>query len=425
MIDSRDRVVVHLDAAELGAHRVAGALGRERAGTQGVISFAYEPGWVAAPDAFALDPSLSLYEGEQYPPALPGIFADAAPDRWGRTLLERCEALRARREKRTPRQLDDWDFLVGVNDRVRIGALRIARASDGVFLDDEPLAIPPLARLRELEHWASEAERGLPEAGSEEERWIAMLIAPGSSLGGARPKANYADEDGALWIAKFPSREDRYDLGAWEYVTARLASRAGIEIPEPKLLALGAAHRTYCTRRFDRRGEERRLYASAMTLAGRRDNEPGASYPDIVRAIESFGDPAAIEADLEQLFRRLAFNVLVANHDDHLRNHGFLRTAAGWRLAPAFDVNPSPYPGEHSLSIDGSVRAADLDAVLGTAGLYRLGEGEAEEIVAQVRAATAEWKSEAAAAGLSRAELERMSVAFESHGADEAGTAKA
>ena len=269
MIDSRDRVVVHLDAAELGADRVAGALGRERAGAQGVISFAYEPGWVAAPDAFALDPSLPLYEGEQYPPALPGIFADAAPDRWGRTLLERREALSARKEKRTPRQLDDWDFLVGVNDRARIGALRIARASDGVFLDDEPLTIPPLARLRELEHWASEAERGLPEAGSEEERWIAMLIAPGSSLGGARPKANYADEDGALWIAKFPSREDRYDLGAWEYVTARLASRAGIEIPEPKLLALDAAQRTYCTRRFDRW-----IRARCGSGRGSRDRRP-------------------------------------------------------------------------------------------------------------------------------------------------------
>lgn len=425
MIDSRDRVVVHLDAAELGADRVAGALGRERAGAQSVISFSYEPGWVTAPDAFALDPSLALYEGEQYPPTLPGIFADAAPDRWGRTLLERREALSARKEKRAPRRLDDWDFLVGVNDRARMGALRIARPSDGTFLDHEPLTIPPLARLRELEHWASEVERGLPEAGTEEERWVAMLIAPGSSLGGARPKANYVEEDGALWIAKFPSRDDRHDVGAWEYVTARLASRAGIEIPEPKLLALGAAYRTYCVRRFDRRGGKRRLYASAMTLTGRRNNESGASYPDIVRAIESFGDPAAIEADLEQLFRRLAFNVIVANHDDHLRNHGFLRTAAGWRLAPAFDVNPSPYPGEHSLSVDGSVHASDLDAVLGTAGLYRLGEGKAEQIIAQVRAATADWRAEAAAAGMPREELERMSVAFEGHGADEAGTAKA
>jgi serine/threonine-protein kinase HipA len=425
LIDSRDRVVVHLDTPELGGDQVAGALVRERAGTQSVISFSYEPEWVAAENAFALDPSLFLYEGEQYSPALPGIFADAAPDRWGRTLLERREAVSARREGRAPRQLDDWDFLVGVNDRARMGALRIARASDGAFLDDEPLTIPPLARLRELEHWASEVERGLPEAGSEEERWIAMLIAPGSSLGGARPKANYVEEDGALWIAKFPSRDDRHDFGAWEFVTARLASRAGIEIPEPKLLALGATYRTYCARRFDRRGGERRLFASAMTLTGRRDNEPGAGYPDIVRAIESFGDPTAIETDLEQLFRRLAFNVIVANHDDHLRNHGFLRTAAGWRLAPAFDVNPSPYPGEHSLSIDGSVHASDLDTVLGTADLYRLGKGEAEQIIAQVCAATANWRAEAAAVGLPREELERMSVAFERHGADGAGTAKA
>lgn len=425
MIDSRDRVIVHLDAAELGADWVTGALARERAGAQSVISFAYEPGWVAAADAFALDPLLPLYEGEQYPPMLPGIFADASPDRWGRTLLERREALGARRQGRAPRQLDDWGFLVGVSDLARMGALRIARPSDGAFLDDEALAIPPLARLRELEHWASEVERGLPEAGTEEERWIAMLIAPGSSLGGARPKANYMEEDGALWIAKFPSREDRHDLGAWEYVVARLAARAGIEVPESKLLSLGGRYRTYCSRRFDRRGEERRLYASAMTLAGRRDNEPGASYPDIVRAIESFGDPAAIEADLEQLFRRLAFNVLVANHDDHLRNHGFLRTASGWRLAPAFDVNPSPYTGEHSLSLDGSVHAADLDVVREAAGLYRLGDGEASEIVEQVRSATAGWRAEAAAVGLPRAEIERMSAAFEKQGPGEAGAAEA
>ena len=181
-----NRVVVHLDAAEIGPRQAVGTLARERAGTKSVTSFAYEPGWVTSPAAFSLDPSLPLYEGEQYPPTLPGIFADAAPDRWGRTLMERREALAARREDRRQRGLDDWDYLVGVNDRTRMGALRLARASDGRFVDDGELAIPPSTQLRDLEHWARELEHGLPDAGGEEERWIASLIAPGSSLGGAR-----------------------------------------------------------------------------------------------------------------------------------------------------------------------------------------------------------------------------------------------
>jgi serine/threonine-protein kinase HipA len=425
MTGARDRVAIHLDAAELGPDRLVGVLARERAGSQSVISFAYEPEWVAAADSFPLDPSLPLFEGEQYPAALPGIFADVAPDRWGRTLLERREALAARQRDRAPRQLDEWDFLVGVSDRTRMGAVRIARPADGVFLDDEPLTIPPIARLRELEYWAAEVERGLPDLGGDEARWIAMLIAPGSSLGGARPKANYLEEDGALWIAKFPSREDRHDVGAWEHVAARLAASAGIEVAESKLLQLGSTFRTYCARRFDRRGESRRLFASAMTLSGRRDNDADASYLDVARAIESFGDPAAIDDDLRQLFRRVVFNVLVSNHDDHLRNHGFLRGESGWRLAPAFDVNPSPYTREHSLALDGLLRVPDLGLVRDTARFYRLGDSEAEEIVAEVQRATEAWKAEAGAVGLPREEVERMAVAFESNRPPVGGLAEA
>ncbi len=416
----RDQVIVHLDAAELGADLQVGALSREQAGGQSVVSFSYEPAWVAAAKAFPLDPLLLLYEGAQYPPRLPGIFADVSPDRWGRTLLERREALKARREGRAPRQLDEWDFLVGVGDQTRMGALRIVRPSDGAFLDDQPLAVPPVTRLRELEHWASEVERGLPDVGGEEAQWIAMLVAPGSSLGGARPKANYREEDGSLWIAKFPSREDRHDLGAWEHVAARLAARAGIDVPESSLRRLGSSYRTYCARRFDRRDGARRLYASAMTLSGRQDNEEGASYLDVVQAIESFGDPAAIEEDLRQLFRRVVFNVLISNHDDHLRNHGFLRTASGWRLAPAFDVNPSPYTQEHSLAIDGILRVPDLDLVRETASFYRLRVGEARAIVAEVQMVAASWRTEATAASLPREEVERMAVAFERAGSEAA-----
>lgn len=412
MASERARVPVQLDAAELGPRRPIGTLACERGRGGSVISFSYEPDWVGASDAFALDPSLPLYEGEQYPPKMPGIFSDAAPDRWGRTLLERREAQLARHQASELRRLDDWDFLVGVDDRTRMGALRLTRpgAEPDAFLSDASLPVPPLARLRELEHWAREAEERAGEELSEDERWLAMLIAPGSSLGGARPKANYLDR-GSLWIAKFPSREDRYDVGAWEYAISRLAAAAGVEVPETRLLSLGSAYRTFCTKRFDRRGDERRLYASAMTLAGREDNED-ASYLDIARAIENLGDPAAIEADLRQLFRRVVFNVITADRDDHLRNHGFLRTASGWRLAPAFDVNPAPRKHEHSLALNGTVREPDLEVVRATAPLYRLSAADAGELIEEVGRAVAGWPEVAREAGLVGADLERIGSTF-------------
>jgi serine/threonine-protein kinase HipA len=411
MTDGRDRVVIHLDAPEIGPSRAVGSLTRERSAAKSVISFSYEPGWVEAPPSFPLDPSLALYEGEQYLATLPGIFSDAAPDRWGRTLLERREALMARREERRPQRLDDWDFLLGVNDWTRMGALRLARPSDGAYLHDEPPSVPPRTRLRELEHWARELEDGLPSARSEEDRWIEMLIAPGSSLGGARPKANFLADDGTLWIAKFPSREDRHDVGGWQYALSCLAAEAGIEVPASALLRLASAHGTFCARRFDRDREDRRLYASAMTLSGRHDNED-ASYLDIAQAIVNLGDPAAIEDDLHQLFRRVVFNVLVSNRDDHLRNHGFLRTARGWRLAPAFDVNPSPRAREHSLALDDSIRIPDLDIVRGAAPLYRMSTARADEIIGEVSRVTARWRETAEKADLPAEEIERLAVAF-------------
>lgn len=408
----RDRVEVHLDADELGSPRLVGQLARERSHGSSVVSFGYEPAWVAAERAFPIDPALPLYEGEQYPRTLPGILADAAPDRWGRTLMERRETLTARREERRPRRLEEWDFLVGVHDLTRMGALRLARPGGGGYVADEPLAVPPLARLRALEHWAWELEQGLSSEMGEEDKWLAMLIAPGSSLGGARPKASYTD-GGALWIAKFPSREDRHDVGVWEHLLLRLAEEAGVEVPESRLLRLGQGYGTFCARRFDRIDGVRRLYASAMTLSGRRDGDE-ASYLDIARAIVDFGEPAAIEADLSQLFRRLVFNLLVGNRDDHLRNHGFLRHPHGWRLAPAFDVNPAPDKLEHNLSIDDSVRAPDLEVARETAPLYRLDPARADAIVAEVAEVVSGWPVRAREAGLPREEIDLIGTAFAS-----------
>jgi len=412
MTDGRSEVVVYLDSEELGPRRTVGTLRRERSGSKSVISFAYAAGWLTARDSFALDPSLPLYAGEQYKSTLPGIFTDAAPDRWGRTLLERREALVARREKRTPRGLDDWDFLVGVNDQTRMGALRLARVGDGAFVDSEPLSVPPSTELRVLEGLAADLEKGGSTSASEGERWIAMLIAPGSSLGGARPKANFLGKERALWIAKFPSRDDRHDVGGWEYVLASLARDAGIGVPESQLLRLGPTYRTFCARRFDRFDDSRRLYASAMTLVGKQNHE-NASYLDVARAIVNLADPAAIVDDLHQLYRRVAFNVLTANRDDHLRNHGFLRSSKGWRLAPAFDVNPSPEKFEHSLAINDTLRTPDLDILRETAPLYRLSSARADEIIDEVRRAVTRWSSAARKARMKRDEIERLAGAFE------------
>ena len=325
--------------------------------------------------------------------------------------MERREAIFARREDRRPRRFDDWDFLVGVNDSTRMGALRLARPSDGAFLDDKQLSVPPATYLRDLEHWSHQLEEGLPPTATEEEQWIAMLIAPGSSLGGARPKANFLGEDGALWIAKFPSRDDRSDVGGWEYVLARLAAMAGIEVPETRLAQLGSSYRTFCARRFDRVGDQRRLYASAMTLVEKRDSDE-ASYLDIAQAINFFADPAKIRDDLEQLFRRVVFNVLTGNRDDHLRNHGFLRFAQGWRLSPAFDMNPAPQKLDHALALDASVRVPDLDVVHRTAPLYRLTATKAKEIVVGVRAAVRNWPSVAREFTIPKDEVDNMASTF-------------
>lgn len=408
-----DEVTVELDAAELGGPVRLGRLRRVPSPSGAVVAFSYDEAWIARPHAFVIDPAHGLYPGDQYPRAGDGIaatFTDAAPDRWGRMLLERREAARAREEGRHRRRLGDWDFLLGVSDFSRMGALRFADA-DGRYLDDEPPGVPPLAGLRELEAAARELEHPTRGGRSEEAARLALLLAPGSSLGGARPKATFTGEDGVLWIAKFPSRMDRHDVGACEIVLNDLAARGGIEVPERRLLALGDGHRTFAARRFDRAAGSRRLYASAMTMASRRDRDD-AGYPDIALAIADHGAPGHIRADLAQLFRRVAFNVLASHRDDHLRNHGFLRTSEGWRLAPAFDLNPVPGKPEHELSLDGAVRRGDLALLRETDPFYRLSEPEAAAIIDEVRAALTTWRDVADARGLGSMERDVLEDAI-------------
>lgn len=403
--DTRSELVVYLDAPELGPRRPVGVLHAAR-GARPVISFTYARSWLASPDRFPIDPALPLVDPDQYvrDGALPGILADTAPDRWGRTLLDRREVASAREEGRRPRTLRDWDYLVGVSDVARMGALRLAaRPGDETFIDDHAQSVPPLTRLRELEHASRMLEIGASRNQNERDL-LALLLAPGSSLGGTRPKASYVAEDASLWIAKFPSRADTREIGAWEYLLTELAARAGIHVPEHRLLRLGAEGRTFAARRFDRSGQDRRLYASAMTLIGKHDGEE-ASYLEIAMAIADHGAPATIARDLEQLFRRVAFNVLMANRDDHLRNHGFLRDKHGWRLAPAFDLNPTPEKAEHSLALDARSGEPRLDLVRETAPWYRIKQARTDEILAEIRSAVATWPIVARDLGLAAYEV--------------------
>lgn len=412
---ARDEVAVHVDMDSRGP-RPAGRLRRAGAGQRADLSFEYATDWLDASGTFSLEPSLNLIPGEQrrVGGGLFGIFSDAAPDHWGRRLLERREAYLARRDGRAARTLDQWDFLVGVSDATRMGALRFARPSSGAFIDDHPMTVPPKTTLRDLEATAARLERGAAAGDDELGRWLEQLIAPGASLGGARPKATFQDAEGVLWIAKFPSPNDRRDVGAWEYVQTRLAERAGIAVPKTDLLSLGEGYRTFTARRFDREGAHRRMYASAMTLLDQRDHAEGVSYLDIAAAIERYGGPTktAIDADLEELFRRVVFNALAGHRDDHLRNHGFLHDGDGWRLAPAFDLNPIPDKHEHELRFDGTSALPDLALIARTARLYRLTDRRAQDAIAEIKAAVGLWRKVARAAGIPREEQELMAAAY-------------
>lgn len=332
-----DEAEVWLDADFLERTHV-GTLSHDR----GTLRFTYDPAWLKNPHAFALDPDLSLGEGSYFPNAEAGnfrVFDDSAPDRWGQTLMKRREALAAKDEGRRPRALYAWDFLMGVEDISRQGALRYRRLGEEAFIAHETFAVPPAASLRELEIVARELSAKRIDDLEALRQWLRVLVAPGASLGGARPKASFSETNGSLWIAKFPAHDDTRDAGAWEALTQQLAARAGIEVPTSELRRFSGEYHTFCVQRFDRSGIRRRFYASAMALLC-KDQSEGTSYLELAELIHTRGAKDHIEADLEQLFRRVAFNVAIGHRDDHLRNHGFLLTPH-W-LAPLTGVRSQP-----------------------------------------------------------------------------------
>ena len=380
----------------------------------GQIRFSYAKEWLASPHAFNLDPDLSLDKAPFFPrPGAGnfGVFLDSSPDRWGQTLMKRREALEADTQARKPRNLYAWDFLIGVQDATRQGAFRFKREGSPHFLDNHPLAAPPLASLRELESVAKQLSDKKIDNLDALRRWLAVLVAPGASLGGARPKANFSQTDGSLWIAKFPARDDDRDIGAWEGVTHNLAQAAGIAVPQAKTLIFGDSFHIFCVKRFDRQAGRRVFYASAMTLLRKTDSE-GVSYLDIAQFIQRNGSPAHIGADLAQLFRRVAFNIAVSNRDDHLRNHGFTLGAAGWRLAPAFDVNPSTQQAHHVLNINTHDNRPSLPTLLSTAAFYGLKNDAAQAVVNDVLRAVSSWRSVAQRAGIAQADIALGAGAF-------------
>ena len=412
----RDEVVVSVDAWPDQAPRRAGWLRRAGVAERSDISFEYDEGWLEAPDTFALEPSLDPRPGEQrrtQAAQLPPIFADASPDRWGQRLLDRREAERARREGRKARRLDPFDYLVLVNDATRMGAIRLQRPGESAFVDDSALGVPPKAELRELEAAADRLERGATASDDERAAWLEKLIAPGASLGGARPKASFENSDGVLWMAKFPAPNDSRDVAAWEYVLGQLAVRAGVTVPEHELLSLGSSHHTFAARRFDRKNTHRRIFASAMTLLDQVDHPEDASYLDIASAIELHGTASAIRADLVQLFRRVVFNAVTGHRDDHLRNHGFLHDGTGWRLAPAFDLNPVPEKAAHELAFDDAgTQTGDLDVIAASAVHYRLKPQQGATIISEIKNAVSGWREIAKQLGIDRDETDLVAAAF-------------
>lgn len=399
---SKDQLWVWLDDPAFGPLQQIGTLSR---GDRGSVRFAYNQTWLNHAHAFPLDPELDIMPGEFFPGHSNfGVFMDSCPDRWGQVLMQRREAVEAREERRVPRTLGPWEFLIGVQDCTRMGALRFSWAGDEDFLANEMLAAPPVTKIGELQAIAYELSKKKMDDLGKIKEWLKVLVAPGSSLGGARPKANLIDEEGALWIAKFPSSEDENDVAVWEKLVHDMARECGITVPDSRLMMIGHGYHTFMVKRFDRNGDDRSFFASAMTMTRHIDTED-ASYLELAEFIATFGPAKHIDQDLEELFTRVVFNVATANRDDHLRNHGFIRSPAGWRLAPAFDMNPSFKKDEHALSLNVYDRVPDLGIVVSTSEYYRVSASRAKEIVDMVCEVVAGWKGRAKKLKLSAGEV--------------------
>lgn len=396
-------------ATQVGTMRLIIARGRER------TSFEYSKEWLKHPKRFALEPGLPLSPGAQFPQGnkpLFNVFSDAAPDRWGRYLVVRQEKRLAEKEGRQKRQLFETDFLLGIHDHVRMGALRFCEKQGdkdpGPYLADGPTPVPPLIDLRKLQGSVARVDTH-----QETDEDLAIVFAPGSSLGGARPKAVVREPDGRTMVAKFERESDPHPIIRWEALTLALAKGAGIRVPNNRLVEEGGKS-ILLMERFDREGELRVPFISALTMVGASDGDE-RSYLDIVDGISQYGGHP--DNDLHELWRRLVFNILVSNTDDHLRNHGFLHYSNGWELSPAYDMNPVPEdvgPRVLSLAIDEhGDRTASMQLALDTAGYYGLDDTEAKQVAGEVAEAVSKWRELTGKFGISAAQQNYMESAFE------------
>ena len=377
-------------------------------------SFEYASSWLEK-GYMSLDPDIQLYKGRQYindEKKIFGVFGDSCPDRWGKKLMNRREELRARKAQERPRKLLESDYLLGVYDEARMGGLRFKLDSDGEYMsNDKDYATPPWTSLRELEQSSIAFEN---DDNKLDERWIKQLLAPGSSLGGARPKASVLAPDGSLWIAKFPSKHDDFDSGAWEMVVHELAVECGLNVPEARVEKFSKLGTTFLVKRFDRNENNRIHFSSAMTMLGKTDganSTDGSSYLDIVSFIKSNGSKP--KSDLQELWTRIVFSMAVSNTDDHFRNHGFILTDDGWELSPMYDVNPDIYGEFLSLNVDSDNSIIDFQLAIDAAKYYGVTEQDATGIVDSIRENVRNnWRLLAKKYGINRSEIERMNVAF-------------
>ena len=404
------KLLVYADFDWLKEPTLMGELSYESLRGEDSYGFSFDEEWLRKAGELFLSADINNYPGVQYTAAgcdIFGCFSDALPDRWGRTLLNRREQLLAQEEGRPLRRLSSFDYLLGIDDYSRMGGFRFKELADADFINSTPtLRVPPLANIRDLEFAARQIEQSEQQNELPDKKWIAQLIQPGSSLGGARPKASVIDTDGLLCVAKFPSRQDDWDAELWEHLSHMLAKRAGISVAETRVLQTSDRRHTLISRRFDRTKSGKRIhFASAMTLLGLHDGDNatnGHGYLDIVDFIIRYG--ADVDNNLRELYRRVAFNICIGNSDDHFRNHGFLLIPKGWTLSPAYDLNPT-LSRHQSLLITATSNEADLSLLGDASEEYMLSRPVADSIISEVCDALKDWQTLAAQLGVPKREI--------------------
>ena len=405
-----ERLFVYADFDWLDTSAIVGELSFDSVRGNETYSFSYDKEWLAKYGDVFLSEDLQNFPGVQYTRPERDIFAcfsDALPDRWGRTLLNRREQIAAADEKRPVKRLTSFDYLMGIDDASRMGGLRFAKTEGGEFINVDPnLRVPPLASVRELIHAAHEIEESEEKQQLPAKKWLVQLLHPGTSLGGARPKATVVDENGKLTVAKFPSRKDDYDVALWEHFCHVMGRKAGLNVADTRIIN-GENHHVLLSKRFDRNDEGKRIhFASALTLLGLEDGDnasTGCGYPDIVDFIIQHG--CNVEQNLEEIYRRVVFYIIVGNADDHFRNHGFLLTRKGWKLSPAYDINPT-LQDYQSLLINRSTNESDLNILLNAAGDYMLSNDKANNIISEVKEAMKSWQTEARRLGIPQRDID-------------------